>query len=145
MGRLLPVVALLVALGLPRPLRADNQCGVNSCGANTFTCNVSAFKAISNCQGAPGAGLSLYVEDFGFSVSIAEEGEALVTGTSVACGSNQTLVTPFLTLGTNSNLWMDLRGPAVKLPANQALCCKPLGTSGGQAVISCYVTGFIAP
>lgn len=138
------ILAFAVVLAVARSAKSDSAVGqyVISLAhpASAFACTQSAITATTQCQGAPAAGTSLYLQDFAISDGTGALGLNFVTGTGTNCATNQTNVTPVFNLGINGNTWMDLQSP-IKLPTGQALCCK----TGGATAFSCLASGYSGP
>lgn len=119
---------------------------VSTSHPNTFSCTLNAVTALTQCQAAPGAGLSLYVTDIVLANgSTTASNINIGSGTGTNCATTYTQASPSILLPTQNNLlafWTIALETPIKLAANTELCCK---NSTGSTAFSCMVNGFIAP
>lgn len=117
---------------------------------NRFQCTLDAVAAtLTQCQAAPGAGLSIYISDVLAGSTTTTAGQHLLRyGTGTNCGTGTTTLFPGTTATprvsspptTAANNAYSFRN-ALKVPANNALCVLGVATNTTWIVI----TGFIAP
>lgn len=139
------ILCVLMSLGASSDRPSTTVNPVKVAPSNIWTCQQSAVTATTQCQAAPGASTSLYVSDvFLYNGSTTASALQLVTGTGTNCGTGTANVTPPVSLLSNAaagaTLFMTFQNP-LKVPANQALCCK----TGGSTAFSCLVSGHSGP
>jgi hypothetical protein len=105
---------------------------------NTFSCSNDGVSAVTQCQAAPGASLSLYITDLAVSASAAINVK-IVYGTGTNCATGQTVLIPAMWFNANAGATRTFASP-VKVASNNAVCCLPSGASG-----SCSLQGYTAP
>jgi hypothetical protein len=119
-------------------------------GPVRFACSVNAIAAtLTQCQAAPGAGLSLYVTDLWWQSTTTTAGTgALQYGTGSNCGTGTTALFP--ASGTANRYGYPASSTAatnfsfatpLKVAANNALCIIGVATNTVRADI----LGFVAP
>lgn len=110
-----------------------------------FSCVQSAITATTQCQAAPGAGRSLYLTDAWLANGTTTASTInVVTGTGTNCASGATNVTPPTALASNAGAGAFVTfsfKTAIKVVANQAVCCK----TAGSTAFSCVLSGYAGP
>jgi hypothetical protein len=115
-----------------------------------WTCSLNAIAAsLTQCQAAPGAGLSLYVTGLYVQTTTTTSGTyALQTGTGTNCGTGTTAFFPSSSTSNRfnapitSNAMAAIQFPVpLKVAANSALCLIGVATN----TISAQIVGFTAP
>lgn len=122
---------------------------VNNSHPNTFNCNVpvstaTTIQAFGGACAAPGAGLSLYITDIGFSSSVASSTAAdsfptIKSGTGGTCGTGTAVIWSAMT-EANTTAISNRRTP-IRVAANSEICWIHSGV--GSKVVT--VGGYIAP
>ena len=119
-------------------------------GPIIWTCSLNAIAAtLTQCQAAPGAGLSLYMTGLYVQTTTTTSGTYnLETGTGSNCGTATAAFFPSSGVGNKFNAPITTSAMAaiqfpvpLKVPANSALCLLGVATN----TISAQIVGFTAP
>lgn len=144
------IVLMLAAIGHADINSSGNTVITRNGGVTPWTCGLNAIAAtLTQCQAAPGAGLSLYITDIQVQTTTTTSGTySIQTGTGTNCGTGTAALFPVsgtanrfnAPITSNAMASINFMSP-LKVPANSAVCLIGVATN----TISAQMVGFVAP